>query len=192
MVQINGVRDRLRVLLVSGEPHAGERTWRRLLKSDPAVDLVHFTILRPPEKDDLTPLKELALIAFPVRELFMLKIKEFDLIILDRFQNRGTLPPLYLHNIADYVRDGGALLMSVGPEFVGETSLSGGPLGDILPAIPPEDRRRGRRSVPPRRDPARPASSGHRRPARPERQRPGRLGPLVSPHRPRRQRMARR
>jgi hypothetical protein len=138
VVQINGVRDRLRVLLVSGEPHPGERTWRRLLKSDPAVDLVHFTILRPPEKDDMTPLKELALIAFPVRELFMMKIKEFDLIILDRFQNRGTLPPIYLRNIADYVQDGGALLMSVGPEFLGETSLAASPLGAILPAIAPE------------------------------------------------------
>ena len=139
VVEINGVRDRLRVLLVSGEPHAGERTWRRLLKSDPAVDLVHFTILRPPEKDDLTPLKELALIAFPVRELFLLKIKEFDLIILDRFQNRGTLPALYLRNIADFVRGGGALLMSVGPEFVGEASLSAGALGAILPAVAPEE-----------------------------------------------------
>ena len=70
VISINGVRDRLRVLLVSGEPHAGERTWRRLLKADPAVDLVHFTILRPPEKDDLTPLNELALIAFPVPRAF--------------------------------------------------------------------------------------------------------------------------
>ena len=138
VVQINGVRDRLRVLLVSGEPNQGERTWRRLLKSDPAVDLVHFTILRPPEKDDMTPLRELALIAFPVRELFMTKIKEFDLIILDRFQNRGTLPALYLANIADYVRGGGALLMSVGPEFTGETSLALTPLGEIMPALPPE------------------------------------------------------
>jgi hypothetical protein len=134
VVTINGVRDRLRVLLVSGEPHMGERTWRRLLKADPAVDLVHFTILRPPEKDDLTPLNELALIAFPVRELFQVKIKEFDLIILDRFQNRGTLPPLYLRNIADYVREGGALLMSVGPEFAGPASLASSPLGGVLPA----------------------------------------------------------
>ena len=101
MVEINGVRDRLRVLLISGEPHPGERTWRRLLKADPSVDLVHFTILRPPEKDDLTPLNELALIAFPVRELFLDKINEFDLIILDRFQNRGLLPMPYLANIAE-------------------------------------------------------------------------------------------
>ena len=110
VVEINGVRDRLRVLLISGEPHPGERTWRRLLKADPSVDLVHFTILRPPEKDDLTPLNELALIAFPVRELFVDKIGEFDLIILDRFQNRGLLPLPYLANIASHVRQGGALL----------------------------------------------------------------------------------
>lgn len=136
VVQINGVRDRLRVLLVSGEPHAGQRTWRRLLKADPNVDLVHFTILRPPEKDDLTPLNELALIAFPVRELFQVKLREFDLIIFDRFTNRGILPPVYLRNIAEYVRGGGGLLLSVGPEFVGPASLYNTPLGQVLPASP--------------------------------------------------------
>ncbi len=136
VVQIEGVRDRLRVLLVSGSPHRGERTWRRLLKSDPSVDLVHFTILRPPEKDDRTPLNELALIAFPVRELFVDKIGEFDLIILDRFQNRGLLPLTYLANIANRVRQGGALLMSVGPEFAGPASLASTPLGTVLPGAP--------------------------------------------------------
>jgi hypothetical protein len=136
VLNVNGVRDRLRVLLVSGEPHAGERTWRRLLKADPGVDLVHFTILRPPEKDDLTPLSELALIAFPVRELFQVKLREFDLIVFDRFANRGILPPSYLRNIADYVRQGGALLLAVGPEFAGAVSLAATPLGNVLPARP--------------------------------------------------------
>ena len=136
VVEINGVRDRLRVLLISGEPHPGERTWRRLLKADPSVDLVHFTILRPPEKDDLTPLNELALIAFPVRELFLDKIDQFDLIILDRFQNRGLLPLPYIGNIADRVRAGGALLLSVGPEFSGSASLAATPLGSVIPAQP--------------------------------------------------------
>lgn len=136
VVTITGVRDRLRVLLVSGEPHAGERTWRRLLKADPGVDLVHFTILRPPEKDDLTPLNELALIAFPVRELFQVKLREFDLVVFDRFANRGILPPAYLRNIADYVRAGGALLLSVGPEFSGPSSLAMTPLGQVMPARP--------------------------------------------------------
>jgi hypothetical protein len=137
VVQINGVRDRLRVLLVSGEPNQGERTWRRLLKSDPAVDLVHFTILRPPEKDDTTPLNELALIAFPTRELFQDKLAGFDLIILDRFTDRGILPHIYLRNIADYVRRGGALLLTVGPEFAGAHSLDQTPLSDVLPAHAP-------------------------------------------------------
>lgn len=136
VVTINGVRDRLRVLLVSGEPHPGERTWRRLLKSDPSVDLVHFTILRPPEKDDLTPLNELALIPFPVRELFQVKLADFDLIILDRFSNRGILPLVYLRNIAGYVRGGGALLMNVGPDFAEPGTLAATPLGEVLPAQP--------------------------------------------------------
>jgi hypothetical protein len=136
VIEINGVRDRLRVLLISGEPHPGERIWRRLLKADPSVDLVHFTILRPPEKDDLTPLNELALIAFPVRELFQDKIGEFDLIILDRFQNRGLLPLPYMANIANRVRRGGALLLVVGPEYSGPGSLAATPLAQVLPAAP--------------------------------------------------------
>ena len=139
VVQINGVRDRLRVLLVSGAPNQGERVWRRLLKADPAVDLVHFTILRPPDKDDTTPLNELALIAFPTRELFQEKIDSFDLIILDGFENRGILPLAYLQNIADFVRGGGGLLLTAGPEFIGRGSLQDTPLGDILPVHVPED-----------------------------------------------------
>ena len=133
---INGVRDRLRVLLVSGQPHSGERTWRNLLKADPAVDLVHFTILRPPEKDDFTPLKELALIVFPVRELFEVKLHEFDLVVFDRYEVRGVLPPSYLRNIEAYLRDGGALLLAVGPEFAGPRSLFHTPLGAVMPATP--------------------------------------------------------
>jgi len=136
LVAINGVRDRLRVLLVSGQPHPGERTWRNLLKSDPAVDLVHFTILRPPEKDDFTPIRELALIAFPVQELFEKRIGEFDLIVFDRYIVRNVLPPDYFENIVSYVRDGGAVLLVVGPEFAGVRSLSGTPLADILPVTP--------------------------------------------------------
>ena len=105
VISVNGVRDRLRVLLVSGEPHSGERTWRNLLKSDPSVDLVHFTILRPPEKQDGTPIDQLSLIAFPIRELFEVKLDEFDLVIFDRYRRRGVLPRLYLRNIAEYVKD---------------------------------------------------------------------------------------
>ncbi|MBV9522083.1 MAG: hypothetical protein JO010_04785 [Alphaproteobacteria bacterium] len=135
-VVINGVRDRLRVLLVSGEPHAGERTWRNILKSDPMVDLVHFTILRPPEKQDGTPIRELSLIAFPIRELFDVKLDQFDLIIFDRYHQRGVLPMAYLDNVARYVENGGALLVAAGPDFGTVTSLYRTPLGAVLPAEP--------------------------------------------------------
>ena len=133
VVQINGVRDRLRVLLVSGEPHTGERVWRNLLKSDPSVDLVHFTILRPPEKQDGIPVDELSLIAFPTRELFVEKIKEFDLIIFDRYRIRGILPLSYLENVRDYVRGGGTVLVAAGPESGAVDSLWRSPLAEVLP-----------------------------------------------------------
>ncbi|HMO73043.1 MAG TPA: hypothetical protein PKC84_15630, partial [Paracoccaceae bacterium] len=133
VVQINGVRDRLRVLLVSGEPHAGERVWRNLLKSDPSVDLVHFTILRPPEKQDGIPVSELSLIAFPTRELFVEKIDEFDLIVFDRYRLRGILPQSYLENVRDYVRRGGTVLVAAGPEFGTVDSLWRSPLAEIMP-----------------------------------------------------------
>ena len=136
VVSIDGVRDKLRVLLVSGEPHAGERTWRNLLKSDASVDLVHFTILRPPEKQDGTPINELSLIAFPTRELFQQKISEFQLIIFDRYARQGVLPLIYFDNIAKYVRDGGAVLIAAGPDYASPTSIWRTPLDGILPAEP--------------------------------------------------------
>mgnify|MGYP000671344886 FL=1 len=136
VVQINALRDRLRVLLVSGVPHPGERTWRNLLKSDSSVDLVHFTILRPPEKQDGVPVTELSLIAFPTRELFLEKIGEFDLIIFDRYKRRGLLPVEYFESIVNYVRTGGAILVAAGPDYAGVTSLYRSPLGAILPGRP--------------------------------------------------------
>src|ERR1700732_3974228 len=136
VVAIDGVRDKLRVLLVSGEPHSGERTWRNLLKSDASVDLVHFTILRPPEKQDGTPINELSLIAFPTRELFQQKINEFQLIIFDRYARQGVLPIAYFDNIARYVRSGGAVLVSAGPDYASSTSIWRTPLDSVLPAEP--------------------------------------------------------
>lgn len=136
--RIEGVRDHLKVLLVSGEPHPGERAWRNLLKSDASVDLVHFTILRPPEKQDRTPTDELALIPFPTRELFQDKIRDFDLIVFDRYRRRAILSTLYFDNIARWVEDGGALLVAADPDLSGPASLFQTPLADILPADPIE------------------------------------------------------
>ncbi|MDE2462333.1 MAG: hypothetical protein KGO02_01270 [Alphaproteobacteria bacterium] len=136
VIPVTGVRDRLHVLLVSGEPNAGERVWRSLLKADPSVELVHFTILRPPTKADTTPADELSLIAFPVDELFNRKLNSFDLVIFDRYRLRGLLPPAYFENIVRYVDNGGALLVSSGPEFTGDVSIYRTALASILPARP--------------------------------------------------------
>jgi hypothetical protein len=137
VIAAEGVRENLRVLLVSGEPHAGERTWRNLLKSDASVDLVHFTILRPPEKQDGTPINQLSLIAFPTRELFSEKIRDFDLIIFDRYEHRGILQLNYYDNIARYVEaHGGALLVAAGDDYAGATTIFRTPLAPVLPARP--------------------------------------------------------
>ncbi len=136
---IDAIRENLRVLLVSGEPNNGERTWRNLLKSDTSVDLVHFTILRPPEKQDDTPINELSLIVFPTRELFVDKVEDFDLIIFDRYQHRNVLPLLYYDYIAQYVQNGGALLIAAGPEYADSMSIARTPLLSVLPALPTGD-----------------------------------------------------
>ena len=136
LVTVNAIRDRLRVLLISGQPHVGERTWRNLLKSDPNVDLVHFTILRPLSKDDGTPLNELALISFPIRELFEEQLYDFDLVIFDRYSRRGLVPFQFMMNVASYVMDGGAVMLSVGPEYAESFSLFDSPLQNVLPAAP--------------------------------------------------------
>ncbi|MEO5338450.1 MAG: hypothetical protein H7841_16405 [Magnetospirillum sp. WYHS-4] len=135
-VAVNGVRDRLKVLLVSGQPHPGERTWRNLLKSDPQVDLVHFTILRPPHKQEFTPVDELALIAFPVRELFENRLKDFHLVVFDRYVLRQVMTYDHLVNLVAFVRGGGAVLAAVGPEYAGPESLANSLLKEILPALP--------------------------------------------------------
>lgn len=136
LISVNAIRDRLRVLLISGQPHVGERTWRNLLKSDPNVDLVHFTILRPLSKDDGTPLNELALISFPIRELFEEQLYDFDLVVFDRYSRRGLVPFQFMMNIASYVLEGGAVMLSVGPEYADSFSLFDSPLQNVLPAAP--------------------------------------------------------
>jgi hypothetical protein len=133
---LTGIRKRLNVLLISGHPAPGERTWRVLLKSDPAISLIHFTILRlPGETLDAAP-QDIALVPFPVEQLFNTDIAKFDLIILDDFSASGLLPAQDLQNITTYVQNGGALLTETGPEFEGPDSLANSPLGPVIPAIP--------------------------------------------------------
>lgn len=140
---VSGVRDRLRVLLVTGMPNQSGRVWRDLLKSDPSVDLVHFTILRPPSKFDTARTEELALIAFPTDELFEQKLTEFDLIIFDQYERRGVVTQSYLANMSRYVSEGGALLIAAGEPFAGPGSLARSPLASVLPATPTGEIRLG-------------------------------------------------
>ncbi len=144
--EIQGVRDRLRVLLITGEPHNGGRAWRNLLKSDPALDLVQFTILTSRSKYTNAGERELSLIQFPTRQLFEERLDEFDLIIFDQYERRSlsrtrgrsrpTIPPQYFQNIANYVEDGGALLLATGPAFATQASLYRTPLVSVLPTRP--------------------------------------------------------
>ena len=132
-----GVRDRLRVLLITGEPHQGARVWRNLLKADPAVDLVHFTILRPPDKVDTALEGEVSLIPFPTEELFDRRLQEFDLIIFDRYRRRGNvLQSYYFANIVRRVENGGALLISAGEAEAGPEGVFRTALASVLPSQP--------------------------------------------------------
>jgi uncharacterized membrane protein len=147
--EIQGIRDRLRVLLITGEPHSGGRAWRNLLKSDPALDLVQFTILTSSSKTTRAGEAELSLIQFPTRQLFEERLDEFDLIIFDQYERRSnstrrgrsrpTIPPQYFQNISRYVEDGGALLLAAGPAFATQASLYRTPLVSVLPARPTGD-----------------------------------------------------
>ena len=90
---LTGIHKRLNVLLISGSPDQGERAWRLLLKSDPAVQLVHFTILRTPgEPLDADP-QDIALVPFPVRELFETDIGEIRPHHPRSVQRHGTAAP---------------------------------------------------------------------------------------------------
>lgn len=136
LVRLNGVRDRLRVLLISGVPYPGGRVWRDTLKADPNIDLIHFTILRLPTSYDPTPGAELALIPFPVEELFEQRLSRFDLVIFDRFGLTELLSPLYFARLADHVRDGGGMLVIAGDEFGEPGGLADTALSKVLPARP--------------------------------------------------------
>lgn len=133
ITQIEPAQDSLRVLLVTGEPYEGARAWRNLLKSDPAIDLVHFTLLRGPTKIDTAYESELALIPFPTEELFINKLNEFDLVIFDRFENLIGLRPIYMENIKQYVKNGGAFLASLGPRDTLGQGIMNTSIKDILP-----------------------------------------------------------
>jgi uncharacterized membrane protein len=134
------IRDRVRVLLVAGRPTWDERFLRGLLRQDPNVELISFYILR--NQADNTGAtndeRELSLIPFPMQEIFKDKLDTFDVVI---FQNFGYSEPGlsiagYEKGIAEYVKNGGALLMLGGDRSFAEAPGRFGDLANVLPVEP--------------------------------------------------------
>ncbi len=136
LVSVEGLRPRMNVLIISGSPDHGQRNLHDLFKSDSNVKLVHFSTLRKPEKQDATPLKELALSPFPAHEIFGEAFNTVDLIVLNRYEDIGLVHMPYLDRIVERVRQGAGLMVISGPEYAGEKSLYNTPLAKILPASP--------------------------------------------------------
>ena len=134
MVPVDVVRDRLRLLHVAGRATYDVRTLRRWLKSDSAVDLVTFFILREPTDDTNTEEDdELSLIPFPVDELFSDHLPSFDAVILQDFDAATYKLSRHLSELADYVRTGGGLVMVGGATGLSAGGYRGSALADVLP-----------------------------------------------------------
>ncbi len=108
-------RDKLRVLTLSGSPSWNYRFLRFALKQDPFLELVSFVFLRTPS--DMVDVREneMSLIPFPIDEIFLEELKNFDVLILDDFSHRTYFNPLYFENIRDFVHGGGGIAMLGGP-----------------------------------------------------------------------------
>ena len=71
-----------------------------------------------------------------MRELFDEKLGQFHLIIFDSYRRRGVIRAHFLQNIADFVRQGGALMVAAGPSYAGPLSLAHTAIGPLLPGQP--------------------------------------------------------
>jgi uncharacterized membrane protein len=135
--QLEVTRERLRALLVCGHPSWDARFLRALLKSDPAVDLITFFILRTQNDNSMAPADELSLIPFPTEELFEQHLRSFDLIIFQDFDFGPYQMARYLPRIHDYVLNGGSFAMLGGDRSFGAGGYAATPIADILPVTLP-------------------------------------------------------
>ncbi len=132
-VVLKVIRDRIRVLQVAGRPSWDERFLRELLKRNPNVDLISFFILRSTTDQQKAPQEELALIPFPVNELFTSELGSFDVVIYQNFSYRPYRMEQYLPNVRDYVMQGGSFLMIGGSDAFEDGWYVGTPIQEILP-----------------------------------------------------------
>jgi uncharacterized membrane protein len=127
------LRDKIRILMVSGSPSMNYRFMRTALKNDPSIDLLSFVILRTPSDTLNVPTNEQSLIPFPVETLFSKEIKNFDLLIFDNFKYPLYLSLPHLESIREFLRGGGGFAMIGGPDVVNEGRYGMTPIGEILP-----------------------------------------------------------
>ncbi len=133
------VRDKIRIMHVCGRPSWDERFLRRVLKSDPNIDLISFFILRTPTDVSEARNDELSLIPFPVDELFTQVLNSFDLVIFQNFDYRPYDASFfrfshYLGNIQKFVAEqGGGFVMIGGDISFSQGGYDGTPLDEILP-----------------------------------------------------------
>ncbi|MFO0794995.1 MAG: glutamine amidotransferase [Candidatus Brocadiaceae bacterium] len=133
------VRDKIRIMHVCGRPSWDERFLRRMLKSDPNIDLISFFILRTPTDVSEARNDELSLIPFPVDELFTQALNTFDLIIFQNFDYRPYDSSFfrfsyYLTNLKKFVTEqGGGFIMVGGDISFSQGGYDGTAIEDILP-----------------------------------------------------------
>lgn len=127
------IRDRIRVLQLTGRPSWDVRFLRRLLKKNASVDLISFFILRTHYNEQPVPQNEMALIPFPAKQLFTTRLQSFDLVIFQNFNYGPYLPKGYLNNIEQFVRKGGAFMMLGGDLSFGKGGYLNTAVERLLP-----------------------------------------------------------
>ena len=126
-------RDKIRVLTLSGSPSWNYRFLRLALKQDPSIDLVSFVFLRTPTDSVDVPDNQLSLIPFPIDEIFLEELKNFDVLIFDNFSHRSYFNIVYLEKVRDFVREGGGLAMLGGTRSFESGGYAESPLTEVLP-----------------------------------------------------------
>jgi len=132
-VAFDVIRDKFRVLHVAGRPSWDQHFLRDFLSSWPRVDLVSFYILRTPYQSSMRGAAGLALIPFPTEDLFEQHLDEFDIVVFQDFDPAEVGVEVYLDEIADFVREGGALVMIGGAKGFGSGAIEKSPVADLLP-----------------------------------------------------------
>lgn len=131
--KVEAQRDKIRVLTLSGSPAWNYRFLRMAMKQDPLIELVSFVFLRTPTDSVDVPDNQLSLIPFPIDDIFLEELKNFDLVFLDDFSHRAYFNPVYLDKVRDFVRDGGGLAMLGGARSFDSGGYGESALKDVLP-----------------------------------------------------------